>query len=135
MPRPWPWCPLRPWRVQRSIISRNSPRRPLTGTITYSLMWFIPFLQVLSRYIAIRKSSHRSLAASGNHAYSRGQEDAGFQGGAYARIDGTVGGDHDVGGRAMRRPRLGAGAAASRTAARGRRLRLRAREPGRVLDQ
>src|SRR5207248_3319658 len=78
MPRPWPWCPLRPWRVQRSIISRDSPGRPLTGTITYSLMWFIPFLhvigQVLSRYIANRKSSHRSLAASGNHAYSRGQE-------------------------------------------------------------
>src|SRR6185437_8844547 len=91
MPRPWPWCPLRPWRVQRSIISRNSPRRPLTGTITYSLMWFIPFLhvigQVLSRYIANRKSSHRSLAASGNHAYSRGQEDAGFQ---EARMRGSM---------------------------------------------
>src|SRR6476469_5797485 len=42
MPRPWPWCPLRPCRVQRSIISRNSPRRPLTGTITYSLIWFSP---------------------------------------------------------------------------------------------
>src|SRR6185312_14231987 len=138
MPRPWPWCPLRPWRAQRSIISRNSPRRPLTGTITYSLMWFIPFLhvigQVLSRYIANRKSSHCSLAASGNHAYSRGQEDAGFQE-AYARFDGTVGGGHDGGGRALRSARLGARAAARRAAAHGRRLRLRAREPGRLLDQ
>src|SRR6478609_7257 len=51
------------------------------------------------------------------------------------RFDGTVGGDHVGAGSAVRCTGLGARAAAGRAAARGRRVRLRAREPGRLLDQ
>src|SRR6476659_4874291 len=137
MPRWWPWCPLRPCRVQRSIISRNSPRRPLTGTITYSLIGFLlvhVIGQVLSRYIVTCKCGYPSLAPSGNHAYSRGQEEAASRR-RDARFDGTVGGDYVGAGSAVRCTGLGARAAAGRAAARGRRVRLRAREPGRLLDR